>query len=57
MEWQDCWQCGGDGGRDGDDLMAEDPFWYGEDDFEMCDICQGKGGYLVCINVENHPKP
>lgn len=57
MEWEDCWQCGGEGGRDGDDLMAEDPLWYSPDDFEVCDICYGKGGYFVCHNAKNHPSP
>src|SRR5690606_28573003 len=51
MEWVDCWQCGGKGGRDGDDLMEEDPMWYCEDDWEDCDICEGKGGYWECINL------
>lgn len=51
MEWQDCWQCGGKGGRDGDDLMEEDPLWYDEDDWEDCDICRGKGGYWQCASL------
>lgn len=51
MEWVDCWNCGGEGGRDGDDLMEEDPMWYDEDDWEDCDICRGKGGYWECINL------
>lgn len=48
LHWEDCWQCGGVGGRDGEELMAEDPFWYDEDDWEDCDICEGAGGYWVC---------
>lgn len=51
MDWVDCWQCGGTGGRDGDDLMQEDPFWYTLDDWEECDICQGKGGYRECASI------
>lgn len=43
------WRQGG--GRDGDDLMEEDPLWYDEDDWEDCDICRGAGGYRECINV------
>lgn len=54
MQWEDCWSCGGEGGRDGEDLMMEDPMWYGPDDFEICDTCHGKGGYLVCHNAQNH---
>jgi hypothetical protein len=54
--WEECWQCGGEGGRDGDDLTEEDPLWYDEDDFETCDICQGKVGFYLCGNAENHPK-
>lgn len=54
MEWEDCWNCGGKGGRDGDDLMAEDPLWYDEDDWEDCDICEGKGGYWLCANAKQH---
>jgi hypothetical protein len=54
MEWQDCWDCGGEGGRDGEDLMMEDPLWYGPDDFETCSSCLGKGGYWICHNSKNH---
>ena len=50
--WEDCWQCGGEGGTDGEELMMEDPLWYGPDDFRKCDICHGKGGYYVCVEVE-----
>lgn len=56
LEYEDCWNCGGKGGRDGDDLMEEDPLWYCEEDWEDCDICEGQGGYWVCTNAENHPK-
>lgn len=51
MDWVDCWQCGGKGGRDGDDLMEEDPMWYDEDDWEDCDVCEGKGGYFECASL------
>lgn len=47
--WETCWQCGGEGGTSGEDLMSEDPLWYTEDDFRECDICDGKGGYYVCL--------
>lgn len=56
LEHEDCWQCGGKGGRDGEDLMDEDPFWYDEDDWEECDICEGKGGYWVCPNAAQHDR-
>lgn len=48
--WTSCWSCGGEGGTDGEDLMSEDPLWYGPEDFRTCDICNGKGGYYVCLN-------
>lgn len=49
MEWEICWKCGGSGGDDGEELMMEDPFWYNEDDFRECDVCDGKGGWYMCI--------
>src|SRR5690606_32189634 len=48
-EWEDCWKCGGQGGRDDEDLMEEDPLWYSPGDFETCDICDGRGGWHVCV--------
>lgn len=30
--------------------------WYDEDDVEVCEICNGMGGYWVCPNAEKHPK-
>ena len=56
LEWEDCWQCGGKGGRDGDDLMEEDPMWYCEDDWETCDICEGAGGYWICPALPHEVK-
>lgn len=54
-QFEDCWQCGGEGGRGwDDDLQFEDPLWYTPGDFEICDICEGKGGYYVCHNHKNH---
>lgn len=51
MEWQECWNCGGEGGRDYDNhLQFEDPLWYSPGDFETCDVCEGKGGYYMCTN-------
>ena len=49
--WETCWQCGGEGGQDGEDLMEEDPLWYGPDDYRQCDICDGKGGYYACLDL------
>lgn len=49
MVWHECENCGGEGGRDGDELMEEDPLWYSQDDYEQCDICDGKGGWYVCV--------
>ncbi len=54
LAWEDCWSCGGEGGDDGDELMSEDPLWYSQDDFRECDVCNGKGGYEICLNYKNH---
>lgn len=51
LDWVDCWNCGGKGGRDGDDLMEEDPMWYCEDDWEDCDVCRSTGGYWECASL------
>lgn len=56
MDWVDCWQCGGKGGRDGDDLMDEDPLWYSEDDWEDCDVCRGAGGYWECASLPHEER-
>ena len=50
--YEDCWKCGGEGGRDGEDLMEEDPLWYSPDDFEVCDECNGTGSFKMCLNSE-----
>lgn len=44
-EPKDCWQCGGEGGWS---LYEEDPLWYDKDDWRNCDICEGKGCYIIC---------
>ena len=46
--WEECHDCGGDGGRGWDDLQFDDPLWYDEDSWEQCDTCQGEGGWSVC---------
>lgn len=47
--WQECWSCAGEGGDDGEELMMEDPLWYGPDDFRTCDVCNGDGGWHRCL--------
>ena len=42
-----CWSCGGEGGWC---PYESDPLWYDPNDFEVCDICHGNGGYWVCPN-------
>ena len=52
-EWEECWN----GCEDGFfNMYDDDPLFYDEDDTEVCEICQGMGGYWVCPNAENHPK-
>ncbi len=50
MEWQECYSCGGEGGRGWEDLQFEDPLWYSPDDFIDCDVCEGKSGMWICPN-------
>lgn len=54
MEWEDCDQCAGEGGFDGEELMQQDPLWYTADDYERCTQCDGKGGWWQCINARQH---
>lgn len=42
-DYDDCYNCGGKGGFDSDDLMCEDPLWYDMNSYEVCPICKGKG--------------
>lgn len=51
--WETCYSCGGEGGTDVDELMMEDPLWYSPDDFRECDVCDGKGGYYVCLACDS----
>jgi hypothetical protein len=48
--WLPCWNCGGEGGWDDEELMEEDPLWYGPGDYRRCDECRGKGGHHYCLN-------
>lgn len=51
--WVDCWNCGGDVYVDHD--CGEDTCCcrYPEDNV-VCDICNGRGGFKVCIRC--HPE-
>jgi len=40
-----CWDCGGDGCRDG---YEEDPLWYDPGDMIPCDTCGGHGCLHWC---------
>lgn len=51
-EWVICHKCNGEGGRDSDELMQEDPLWYDGIDWEDCDDCNGEGGYYLCPSCE-----
>lgn len=50
--WLPCWNCGGEGGWDGEDLMSEDPLWYGPDDYRGCGECRGAGGHPYCLTCK-----
>lgn len=54
--WESCYNCGGEGGVSGEDLMMEDPFFYDKYDFRICHVCEGKGGWYVCLNLKGHYK-
>lgn len=45
MEWEQCAQCGGDGGFDG---YEEDPLWYLPGEEIQCVDCNGQGGHHWC---------
>lgn len=45
MEWEDCSECGGEGGFDG---YEEDPNWYQPGEIAPCSQCGGRGGYYWC---------
>lgn len=53
-ETVECWNCGGEGVRN---LYDEDPFWYGKNDTETCDICEGKGFYIVPYEESENVQP
>ena len=51
MDWIECDHCGGEGGRDNDALMEEDPLWYDGVEWEDCTECGGKGGWWQCYRA------
>lgn len=53
LELESCWKCGGEGGEY---PYETDPIGYDPDEFFPCDVCEGKGDYLVCPNAEHHPR-
>lgn len=55
VDWIDCPECGGDGGFDEDDLMADDPLWYEGVEWETCQACHGDGGWWQCYEGDRHP--
>jgi hypothetical protein len=47
-KWRvDCWNCGGEGVIDGDCTCGEDCCCCLEPDPPRCDICRGKGSFVV----------
>ena len=32
--------------------MSEDPLWWSPNDFEICDVCKGKGRYYLISEAE-----
>lgn len=57
MEWIDCYNCGGEGGFDGEELIMVDPLWYDPDDYVECGTCDGNGGWFLCLlRCENSNK-
>lgn len=41
--WEDCHECGGDGVCETDDDL-------GRSDWTTCGLCEGKGGWNICLN-------
>ncbi len=45
-DWEQCWNCHGEGGFD---MHDDDPINYGPgEETEACLECGGHGGYLIC---------
>lgn len=49
MEWVECYQVGCEDGYY--DAWEDDPLWYSPGETERCETCQGKGGWLQCLNL------
>lgn len=47
--WVDCWNCGGDGGFNWEELQLQDPIFYSPGDFRQCAHCGGDGGRFQCL--------
>lgn len=45
IDYEDCFNCGGEGGRE---LYEEDPLYYSPDDWEDCETCEGAGTLAFC---------
>lgn len=52
VAWEDCPECGGDGGFHGDEVDPD----LGHNDFVRCEMCRGDGGWWQCWNSDKHPK-
>jgi hypothetical protein len=46
MEWVDCWNC--DEGLAGHDCGEDTCCCLDPEDNVLCDICEGKGGWMSC---------
>lgn len=54
FEWEDCWQCHGDGGFHdcGEDCCC----CLDKEEITVdCEVCKGEGGYRICISASRHP--
>ena len=51
LEWEDCWQCFGEGGFD---RYAEEPLEALPGEYERCTVCDGEGGYMQCPTPHRH---
>lgn len=47
VEYEDCWNCGGEGGRD---LYEEDPLAHAPGEWADCTECDGRGTLPFCPN-------
>lgn len=45
IEYEDCFDCGGEGGRD---LHEEDPIAYAPGEWSTCETCDGNGTLVYC---------